>query len=414
MDAAVAALRPRARRSGTGPSTDDGGDRTSCWPARATCPRWRRWPPRPAAQPPARPEGAGGQRGRPDAPAADDSEHPHGLSDAEFDALFTADRPVIFAYHGYPWLIHRLTYRRTNHANIHVRGYKEEGTTTTPVRHGRDERHGPLPPRHRRHRPGAGAAGQRARPAEPADATSGPSTSRTSARHGEDLPEVRDWVWPGGLRPARPRRRRRLAASLRLRVLVDRTHEVQQPRARPDRRRPWSRRRDDARRRARTSLGAGCGRSTRSATGSCTVGPGSPRPCCVDDAAVADLETLIASWRRCTNPRALAGIEPVRDAAARTCRRSPASTPPSTPHAGGRRDLRAAARSGASAGACAATASTASPTLRGPPGRRAASARGPRAARSSLPPRRRRLAGRRRRRPVASTPRWASRRSRAW
>ena len=61
-----------------------------------------------------------------------DSEHPHGLSDAEFDALFTADRPVIFAYHGYPWLIHRLTYRRSNHANLHVRGYKEEGTTTTP------------------------------------------------------------------------------------------------------------------------------------------------------------------------------------------------------------------------------------------------------------------------------------------
>ena len=60
------------------------------------------------------------------------SEHPHGLADAEFDALFTTDRPVIFAYHGYPWLIHRLTYRRTNHANLHVRGYKEEGTTTTP------------------------------------------------------------------------------------------------------------------------------------------------------------------------------------------------------------------------------------------------------------------------------------------
>ena len=60
------------------------------------------------------------------------SEHPHGLSDTEFDALFTTDRPVVFAYHGYPWLIHRLTYRRMNHANIHVRGYKEEGTTTTP------------------------------------------------------------------------------------------------------------------------------------------------------------------------------------------------------------------------------------------------------------------------------------------
>jgi len=60
------------------------------------------------------------------------SEHPHGLGDAEFDRLFTTDKPVIFAYHGYPWLIHRLTYRRTNHGNIHVRGYKEEGTTTTP------------------------------------------------------------------------------------------------------------------------------------------------------------------------------------------------------------------------------------------------------------------------------------------
>jgi xylulose-5-phosphate/fructose-6-phosphate phosphoketolase len=61
-----------------------------------------------------------------------ESEHPHGLPDAEFDALFTADRPVIFAYHGYPWLIHRLTYRRTNHGEMHVRGYREEGTTTTP------------------------------------------------------------------------------------------------------------------------------------------------------------------------------------------------------------------------------------------------------------------------------------------
>src|SRR5206468_6352418 len=59
-------------------------------------------------------------------------EHPHGLSNRDFDVLFTKDKPVIFAFHGYPWLIHRLTYRRTNHANLHVRGYKEEGTTTTP------------------------------------------------------------------------------------------------------------------------------------------------------------------------------------------------------------------------------------------------------------------------------------------
>jgi xylulose-5-phosphate/fructose-6-phosphate phosphoketolase len=60
------------------------------------------------------------------------SEHPHGLSDSDFDALFTTNRPIIFAFHAYPWLIHRLTYRRTNHVNLHVRGYKEEGTITTP------------------------------------------------------------------------------------------------------------------------------------------------------------------------------------------------------------------------------------------------------------------------------------------
>ena len=60
------------------------------------------------------------------------SEHPHGLSDRDFDALFTRDKPIMFAFHGYPWLIHRLTYRRNNHGNLHVRGYKEEGTTTTP------------------------------------------------------------------------------------------------------------------------------------------------------------------------------------------------------------------------------------------------------------------------------------------
>jgi xylulose-5-phosphate/fructose-6-phosphate phosphoketolase len=60
------------------------------------------------------------------------SEHPHGMSDAEFDAIFTTDKPILFAFHGYPWLIHRLAYRRTNHGNLHVRGYKEEGTTTTP------------------------------------------------------------------------------------------------------------------------------------------------------------------------------------------------------------------------------------------------------------------------------------------
>ena len=82
------------------------------------------------ARAPAGAAGARRQRRRPDEAAAD-HEHPHGLSDREFDSLFTADKPVIFAFHGYPWLIHRLTYRRHNHDNMHVRGYKEEGTITT-------------------------------------------------------------------------------------------------------------------------------------------------------------------------------------------------------------------------------------------------------------------------------------------
>src|SRR5262249_22464366 len=73
------------------------------------------------------------------------TQHPHGLPDGEYDAIFTTDRPVIFAYHGYPWLIHRLTYRRAGHFNLHVRGYMEEGSTTTPfdmlVRNGMDRFH---------------------------------------------------------------------------------------------------------------------------------------------------------------------------------------------------------------------------------------------------------------------------------
>ena len=89
------------------------------------------------------------------------SEHPHGLSDQDFDALFTTDKPIVFAFHGYPWLIHRLTYRRHGHRNLHVRGYKEEGTTTHAVRHVRAERSRPLPPGQRRDRPRAEARGAR-------------------------------------------------------------------------------------------------------------------------------------------------------------------------------------------------------------------------------------------------------------
>uniref|UniRef100_UPI0028B1EBE2 phosphoketolase family protein n=1 Tax=Miniimonas arenae TaxID=676201 RepID=UPI0028B1EBE2 len=125
----------------------------------------------------------------------DDTEHPHGLNHRDFDAVFGTDVPVIFAYHGYPWLIHRLTYRRTTHANIHVRGYKEEGTTTTPFDMvmlndldrfklvidvidrvpGLADRHAALRQRMEDKRIEARAY------------------TRT---HGEDLPEVSQWVWP--------------------------------------------------------------------------------------------------------------------------------------------------------------------------------------------------------------------------
>jgi xylulose-5-phosphate/fructose-6-phosphate phosphoketolase len=131
-----------------------------------------------------------------------EAEHPHGMSDAEFDALFTADRPVIFAYHGYPWLIHRLTYRRTGHANIHVRGYKEEGTTTTPfdmvVMNDMDRFHLVMDVIDRV--PGLGGKAAWLRQ-EMADTR---VRHRAWTReHGEDLPEVASWAWPG-LRPDGP------------------------------------------------------------------------------------------------------------------------------------------------------------------------------------------------------------------
>jgi xylulose-5-phosphate/fructose-6-phosphate phosphoketolase len=123
-----------------------------------------------------------------------ESEHPHGLSDREFDSLFTTDKPVVFAYHGYPWLIHRLTYRRTNHDNIHVRGYKEEGTTTTPfdmvMLNDLDRYHlvtdvvDRLPEI-------AGRAGWLRQEMEDARLR-----ARSYAReHGEDDPDVAGWTW---------------------------------------------------------------------------------------------------------------------------------------------------------------------------------------------------------------------------
>jgi len=120
-------------------------------------------------------------------------EYPHGLTDHDFDALFTTDKPVIFAHHGYPWLIHRLTYRRTNHSNIHVRGYKEEGTTTTfdmVVLNDLDRFHlatdviDRLP-----------QLGYMAAYAKQALRDKLIEHKAYTHRYGEDMPEVRDWRW---------------------------------------------------------------------------------------------------------------------------------------------------------------------------------------------------------------------------
>ncbi len=124
----------------------------------------------------------------------DEREHPHGLSDADFDNLFTTDRPVIFAYHGYPWLIHRLTYRRRGHGNLHVRGYKEEGTTTTPfdmvVRNDLDRYHLVMDVIDRTPSLRVKAAALRQ---EMVDQR---ARHRAYVReHGDDLPEIRNWVW---------------------------------------------------------------------------------------------------------------------------------------------------------------------------------------------------------------------------
>ena len=126
------------------------------------------------------------------------SEHPHGLGDAEFDALFTRDKPVIFAFHAYPWLIHRLTYRRTNHDNFHVRGYKEEGTVTTPfdmtVRNDLDRYHLVMDTIDRLPQTGEpGAAVKRELEAKLRE------HQRYIDENGQDMPEIRDWHW-GGLR----------------------------------------------------------------------------------------------------------------------------------------------------------------------------------------------------------------------
>ncbi|HEY3683990.1 MAG TPA: phosphoketolase family protein [Streptosporangiaceae bacterium] len=126
-----------------------------------------------------------------------DSEHPHGLPDREYDALFTPDKPVIFAFHGYPYLVHRMTYRRTGHDNLHVRGYKEEGTTTTPfdmvMLNDLDRFHLVMDVIDRLPRLGGRAGRLRQKMAD----------ERLSARaytreHGEDRPDIANWTWPYG------------------------------------------------------------------------------------------------------------------------------------------------------------------------------------------------------------------------
>jgi xylulose-5-phosphate/fructose-6-phosphate phosphoketolase len=125
-----------------------------------------------------------------------DTEHPRGLSDRDFDALFTKDKPIFFAFHGYPWLVHRVTYRRTNHDNMHVRGYKEEGTITTyfdmTVLNDFDRFHLEQDVIHRLPQLNAGGATLKRMVQEKLV-----KHMQYIGKHGQNMPVIRKWKWKG-------------------------------------------------------------------------------------------------------------------------------------------------------------------------------------------------------------------------
>ena len=196
IDEAIAHSQARDRRVGLGGQRTRDPSRTWSWPAPVTCRPWRRWPP-PTCSATYLPQLKVRVVNVVDLmrlqPA---SEHPHGLPDHEFDSLFTRDKQVVFAFHGYPWLIHRLTYRRANHATIHVRGYKEEGTTTTPfdmvMLNDMDRYHLVIDVIDRV--PGLAVTGAALRQ-QMVDTRL--RIHRYTRAHGEDPAEIRDWAWPG-------------------------------------------------------------------------------------------------------------------------------------------------------------------------------------------------------------------------
>ena len=294
-------------------SNDGAASPTSCSRAPATCRRWRRFG-RAALLREHLPElkvrvvnVVDLMRLQPE------TEHPHGMSDAEFDALFTTDKPVIFAYHGYPWLIHRLTYRRNNHRNLHVRGYKEEGTTTTPfdmvMLNDMDRFHLVMDVIDRV--PGLGERGPRRCASR--WPTSGCGTAPTRASTARTRPTCA--TGPGRDNPVRLLVVNAGSTSLKLRVLdaadatvIERSLEVAQGRRVPRR---------DARRHAAGGRGG--------VTGSCTAATSSRSAVWIDDDVRAQARERSPTSRRCTSRARWR-----RSTRSPACGRPPASTPRST------------------------------------------------------------------------------------